>query len=162
MGGMVNTCELSINVVKMNKPKMLRGLGQNGIVVGTGAPPSPVTDTQHYRRTESTSPVLVNLVERGKPVSLLSKGREESRKANRWWCGYGGGKKRRPSCNGTDTGCNMTRRESEQTSLRCLGTRTTEESVKKVLQMSVAWFHWCYLPRKGIDFGAVSYSQQVV
>ena len=87
MGGMVNTCELSINVVKMNKPKMLRGLGQNGIVVGTGAPPSPVTDTQHYRRTESTSPVLVNLVERGKPVSLLSKGREESRQANRWRCG---------------------------------------------------------------------------
>jgi len=26
----------------------------------------------------------------------------------------------------------------------------------------VAWFHWCYLPRKGIDFGSVSYSQQVV
>src|SRR5262245_38953012 len=75
MGGMVNTGELSINVVKMNKPKMLIGLGQNGTVVGTGAPPSPVTDTQHYRRTESTSPVLVDLVERGKPVSLLSKGR---------------------------------------------------------------------------------------
>jgi hypothetical protein len=87
MGGMVNTGELSINVVKMNKPKMLIGLGQNGIVVGTGAPPSPVTDTQLSRRTESTSPVLVNLVERGKPVSLLSKGREESRQANRWRCG---------------------------------------------------------------------------
>jgi hypothetical protein len=72
---MVHRCELSINVVKMNKPKMLRGWGQNGIVVGTGAPPSPVTDTPHYRRTESTSPVLVNLVERGKPVALLSKGR---------------------------------------------------------------------------------------
>jgi hypothetical protein len=24
----------------------------------------------------------------------------------------------------------------------------------------VALFHWCYLPRQGIDFGAVSYSQQ--
>jgi hypothetical protein len=53
----------------------------------------------------------------------------------------------------------MTRRASELTSLRCLGTRTTEESVEKVLQMSVALFHWCYLPRKGIDFGTVSCSQ---
>src|SRR5262249_25191568 len=69
--------------------------------------------------------------------------------------------------NGVDTGCarglgNITRRASGQTSRRCLGTRTTEESIEKVLQMAVAWFHWCYLPRKGIDFGAVSYSQQVV
>ena len=51
-----------------------------------------------------------------------------------------------PSCNGTDTGCNITRRASELTSLRCLGTRTTEESVQKVLQMSVDLLHWCYLP----------------
>ena len=28
--GMVNTCELSINVVKGNKPKMLTGLSQKG------------------------------------------------------------------------------------------------------------------------------------
>jgi hypothetical protein len=28
--------------------------------------------------------------------------------------------------------------------------------------MTVDMFHWCYLPRKGSDFGAVSYSQQVV
>ena len=109
-------------------------------------------DIQRYRRTESTSPILVNLVERGKPVSFLSQEREESRKANQWRCGYGGGKKRRPSCNGADTGCNITRRESGQTSLRCLGTRTMEESIQKVLQMTVASCHWCYLPRKGIDF----------
>ena len=67
-----------------------------------------------------------------------------------------------PSCNGTDTGCNMTRRESELTSLRCLGTRTTEESVQKVLQMSVDSIHWCYLPRKGIDQRLLSCSQQVL
>jgi hypothetical protein len=66
-----------------------------------------------------------------------------------------------PPCNGTDTGCNITRRESEQTSLRCPGTRTPEESTQKVLQMSVV-FHWCYLPREGIDFCPVSYSQQVM
>ena len=66
-----------------------------------------------------------------------------------------------PPCNGADTGCNITRRESEPTSLRCLGTRTMEESIQKVLQMSVAC-HWCYLPRKGIDFYVVSCSQQVL
>ena len=67
-----------------------------------------------------------------------------------------------PFCNRTDTGCDITRRESEQTSLRCLGTRTIEESIQKVLQMAVASFHWCYLPREGIDFSVVSCSQQVV
>ena len=67
-----------------------------------------------------------------------------------------------PFCNGTDTGCNITRRASGLTSLRCLGTRTREESIPKVLQLAVAWFPWCYLPREGIDFSAVSCSQQVV
>jgi hypothetical protein len=57
---------------------------------------------------------------------------------------------------------NITRRASEQTSLRCLGTRIMEESVQKVLQMAVAACHWCYLSRKGIDFSVVSCSQQVV
>jgi hypothetical protein len=70
-----------------------------------------------------------------------------------------------PPGNGEDTGCarstgNITRRASGQTSLRCLGTRTPEESVQKVLQMAVDVFHWCYLPREGIDFCVVSCSQQ--
>jgi len=54
MGGMVNTCELLLNVVTSGKPKMLRGLGQSGTVAGTGACFSPVMDTQRYRRIEST------------------------------------------------------------------------------------------------------------
>ena len=123
-------------------------------------------DTQGYRRIERTSPVRVTLGERGKPVSLLSQEREESCKANQWQCGYGGGKKRRPPCKGEDTGYaswsgNITRRASGQTALRGLGTRIIEESVQKVLQMSVALFHWCYLPRKGIDLRLVSCSQHV-
>jgi hypothetical protein len=61
----------AINVVTSGKPKMLTGLGQNGTVAGTGSCFSPVMDTERYRRIESTSPVTVNLVERGKPVSLL-------------------------------------------------------------------------------------------
>jgi hypothetical protein len=67
-----------------------------------------------------------------------------------------------PPCNGTDTGCNIIRRESGLTSLRCPDTRTTEESVQKVLHMTVDMFHWCYLPRKGIDVCLVSCSQQVL
>ena len=61
----------ALNVVTSGKPKMLRGLGQKGTVAGTGSCFYPVMDTERYRRIESTSPVTVNLVERGKPVSLL-------------------------------------------------------------------------------------------
>jgi hypothetical protein len=104
MDGMVNIGELLVNVVIQDKPKVLRGLSQKGTVAGTGFRPYPVMDTQRYRRTESTSPIRVNLGERGKPVSLLSQEREESRKADQRRCGYGGGKKRMPSCNETDTG----------------------------------------------------------
>src|SRR5689334_8082304 len=68
MDGMVNIRELLVNVVIQDKPKVLRGLSQNGTVAGTGFRPYPVMDTQRYRRTESTSPILVNLGERGKPV----------------------------------------------------------------------------------------------
>jgi len=42
-----------------------------------------------------------------------------------------------PPCNGTDTGCNITRRESELTSLRCGLTRDLEEPPKGAMQMMV-------------------------
>src|SRR5207245_6979338 len=127
-----------------------------GAVACTEVLPPRGMDNQRYRRIESTSPMRVNRVEGGKPVSFLSQEREGSRQADPWRCGYGGGKKRRPSCNGTDTGWNITRRASAQTSLRCLGTRTMEESIQKVLQMTVAFLHWCSLPRQGIDVCLVS------
>ena len=104
MDGMVNIGELSINVVTSGKPKMLRGLGHKGTVAGTGSCLYPIMDTKRSRRIERTSPVTVNLVERGKPVSFLLKGREEGWKADQRRCGYGGGKKHKPSCNGMDTG----------------------------------------------------------
>ena len=68
-------------------------LEPKGTVAGTEVLPSPVMDIPRYRRIESTSPMRVNLVERGKPVSFLSQEREGSRKADQWRCGYGGGKK---------------------------------------------------------------------
>ena len=75
MDGMVNPWALLIHVVTAGKPKMLRGLGHKGIVAGTGSCLYPVMDMQRYRRIESTSPVAVHLVERGKPVSFLSQER---------------------------------------------------------------------------------------
>ena len=71
MDGRVNTCELSINVVMSTKPKRLLGLSQKGTGAGTGSREYPGMDSQRSRRTESPSPVLVNLAERGKPVVLL-------------------------------------------------------------------------------------------
>ena len=75
MHGMVSICEVSINVVMSTKPKMLPGLRQKGTGAGTGSREYPVMDTQRSRRREGTSPMRVNLVERGKPVSLLPEGR---------------------------------------------------------------------------------------
>ncbi len=44
MDGMVNRGELLINVVTSNKPKVLKGLNQNGKWVGLGVFWSPNTD----------------------------------------------------------------------------------------------------------------------
>jgi hypothetical protein len=52
--GMVNRSESSINVVSESKPKMLKGLSQNGNVAGSGTQLFPDMDIQCYRRTEGT------------------------------------------------------------------------------------------------------------
>ena len=97
MDGMVNPGELSINAVIRNKPKMLTGLSQKGTVAGTEVLPSPVMDRQRYRRIESTSPMRVNLVERGKPVSFLSQKGREAVRPTHGGAGMGVGKsERRP------------------------------------------------------------------
>src|SRR5712692_7480843 len=41
-----------------------------------------------------------------------------------------------PSCNGMDTGCNMTRRASGQTSLRCGWTRARDEPIEGAMHMT--------------------------
>ena len=48
---------------------------KKGTVAGTGFHPYPVMDTPRSRRTESTSPILINPAERGQPVSFLPKER---------------------------------------------------------------------------------------
>src|SRR5512145_1470143 len=75
MDGMVNRRELLGNVVIQDKPKVRTGLRQKGTGAGTGFRPYPVMDTPRSRRTESTSPIRVNRVERGKPVPFLPKER---------------------------------------------------------------------------------------
>jgi hypothetical protein len=43
---MASRCKIPINVVTMNKPKMLTGLTQNGNVAGTGSRQFPVVNIQ--------------------------------------------------------------------------------------------------------------------
>ena len=49
MNGMANPGELSVNIVSLNKPKMLMRLEPNGNVAGTRALHSFVMDTKRYR-----------------------------------------------------------------------------------------------------------------
>ena len=66
---MVNTCEWLINVVTVNKPKVLRGLNQNGKWSGTGVRTSPVAnDVPPAERPDLTHTGCHP--ERVKPVSL--------------------------------------------------------------------------------------------
>ena len=68
--GMANKGKLLINVVRKNKPKVLRGLSQKAISVGTGAESSPVADNQHHRRMRQSLTHPGMNTERGKPVTF--------------------------------------------------------------------------------------------
>jgi hypothetical protein len=165
MDGMVNTCELSINVVMSDKPKMLLGLSQKALerVQSLDNTLSWTSNAPGGQRAPNPSvSTLRNVVS---PYCSSTRGREAARPTDSG-AGKGVGKSEGRPVMGwirvaPDLG-NITRRASGQTSLRCLGTRTREESIQKVLQMTVVSYHWCYLPREGIDFSVVSCSQQVV
>ena len=70
MGGKVNICERSVNVVIRTKPKMLIGLRQNGTVVGAGSLGLPCHGqlTPPANRADLTHPVTH--IEHGKPVAF--------------------------------------------------------------------------------------------
>ena len=156
--GTVNRSEGLIHVVMLDKRKMLTRLNHKG------RDQEPVvkrhrSQMRDPRRRSPPSPVQVprrNVVS----PSSSRKGKRTVRYAD-GMAGKRGWRKRRLLCNAADRD-DLIPHESELTSLWCLSTRTTEESVQRVLQMSVALFHWCYLPREGIDQGSVSCSQQVV
>src|ERR1051326_6667682 len=77
-------------------------------------------------------------VERGKPV-WLPRGRLLVRAAD-GDAGKGRRSKRKPLCNGRDTGCKITRRETGQTSAWCLDARTPKEPTQKERQMAAESF----------------------
>ena len=78
---MANARELPINVVRSNKPKGLTGLAQKGggqVEMFLHRLPQ----MWRHRRTGRAYLIHGTRAERGKPVSLLSPEREESRKAH--------------------------------------------------------------------------------
>ena len=70
MDGMVNTCELSINVVMSDKPKMLIGLSQKALE-RVQSLDNTLSWTSTLPADTEQPPIRVNLAERGKPVLLL-------------------------------------------------------------------------------------------
>ena len=106
-------------------------------------------DTQRYRRRESTSPVLVNLAERGKPVWPIAMrvwGWEKA-KAVLSWDGYG-------------LSHDPTRKRAD---FPAVSRHENQGGIGREGVANVGGVvHWCYLPREGIDFSVVSCSQQVV
>ena len=111
------------------------------------------------RRRSPTYPVQVHRRNVVSPSSSR-KGKRTVREAD-GMAGIRGWRKRRLRCNEVERD-DLIPHKRGLTSLWCLGTRTTEESSKKVWHMPVALFHWCSLPRQGIDLCSVSCSQQVV
>jgi hypothetical protein len=102
MDDMDNICELLINVVIINKPKVLTGLsqkarGMDGTLPFRSAQPMiPPADRQILSHP-------VKSVEHGKPDCLRGSGNQTVRGGDRQ-AGRGCRKKRRPLCNGADRG----------------------------------------------------------
>jgi hypothetical protein len=66
---MVNRCELLINVVNRNKPKMLNRLEPKGKGSGIGVPNSPIADGAPPAERQNLTHAGT-CTERGKPVGL--------------------------------------------------------------------------------------------
>ena len=64
---MVNESESLINVVKTDKPKMLKGLNQKGVWTSIGVPCSPVAVAAPPAKRRDLTRVGIQ-VERGKPA----------------------------------------------------------------------------------------------
>ena len=92
--GMCNICELLINAVMVYRPKMLKGLDQNGKGYGWNARMS----------LHAVYSSLGGQADNNPSCKIMGKG---------------GRKKQMPSCNGVDTSSNFARHESGQTSDGC-------------------------------------------
>jgi hypothetical protein len=85
--GMVNVCELLINVVRTNKLKTLISLNQKVRGEVWRASPSRTVDKTATGEQAGPKPSVGTYAERGKPTRL-PRGKA-NRKASRWACGYG-------------------------------------------------------------------------
>jgi hypothetical protein len=83
---MVNESELLINVVNGNKPKMLRGLNQNGKWSGLEVTNSSNVDVAPPAKRQNLT-CSGTQAERGKPVIVPSG--KANRKTSRYGCRYG-------------------------------------------------------------------------
>ena len=130
---MVNTCEPVQRPSSANELKWLTSSNQKVR--------EPEVDLTVPPRGRQCSPVDSRyltphrLQKRNVETPYLSrKGKQAARRAD-GGAGLGCRKKRRPSCNGADTGFNVTRHESEQTSDRCLFARAYVEHLKRGKQI---------------------------
>ena len=98
---MANPCELSLTVVMLNKPKVLRGLAQKGRGPDRGLVPSP-TQTTRPSADRQSLPIGVH----ARNVVSPTPSREGQRPVKGAYgaAGRGGGSKRKPRCNGADRG----------------------------------------------------------
>src|SRR5262249_10879355 len=123
-------------------------------------------DTQRSRRRESTSPLRVNLAERGKPVSFLRKTGKKAVRPTDGDAGKGVGKSERHPVVGWRTGCARFGQHHPPRKRADFPTVSRHENQGGIDTEGVAndggSLHWCSLPREGIAFSVVSCSQQVV
>ena len=131
-----NTCEPLINVVTVDKPKMLTGLNQKvrgryrGSCTRLSQTPRPPADRR-------SPPHPGTEAERGKPVALPSwesapQGAPTGRRVEE-----DGGSEGRAG-NGADRGCDITPRESGPTSIWSLSTRELGQPAQEAKQMTAA------------------------
>ena len=92
---MVNICELLINVVTCDRPKVLIGLSQNGKGSGMGAPNSPSADGEPPAERQSLTHTGT-CTKRGKPTGLPVKESEPRGTLIDLWVWDGGESKSLP------------------------------------------------------------------
>ena len=130
---MVNTCEPVHTTVNGRRAKVADKLRPKGEEAGDGF--NGAISWSKCFPVDSRHLTPRRLQKRNVVTSYLRPQGQVNRKGNCWSAGLGGRKKRRPSCNGADTGFNVTRHESEPTSDWCLFARAYGEHLKRGKQM---------------------------
>ncbi len=155
---MVNTCESVQGPSTRNKPKWLIGLGQKGNVRRSWGLSSPTRGQESGRSNSGYLRSRTPEAETSKPRILASTGENPIFPPSLAWvqipqwgqdrsgsfeptvgkpiaseahggAGVGSTRKRMPPCNGADTGSEFARRESEQTSKRCLSAKKSTGTI---------------------------------